>query len=647
MRLGVCYYPEHWPRERWALDARAMRALGIGCVRIGEFAWSRLEPEPGRYAWQWLDEAVETLAAADLEIVLGTPTATPPRWLVGAHPEILPRDANGNPRGFGSRRHYCFSSPVYREHCRRIVAQLAQRYGQHPAVVAWQTDNEYGCHDTVLSYSEAAADAFRQWLRERYGDIARLNEAWGTVFWSQEYRDFAEIDPPAGTVTEANPAQRLDFQRYASAAVASFNREQVEILRAASPGRDVLHNFMGFFTGFDHFEVARDLDVATWDSYPLGFLEQRSYAAEQDKACYARTGHPDIAAFHHDLYRGVGRGRWWVMEQQPGPVNWAPYNPAPLPGMVRLWTLEACAHGAEVVSYFRWRQAPFGQEQMHAGLLRADASPDQGAAEVRRAADDLARLDPEPTRPAPVALLFDYTAKWWLDIQPQGADFDYLRLVMEWYGALRERGLDVDIVGTAGDLAPYAALFAPSLPIVEPALAERLTAFEGHLLLGPRSGSRTCDARTPPGLPPGPLQALTSLRVVGVESLRPGSERAVRYAGRDFAMRHWCEQVQCELDPLARFADGGGAYLRHGKVRYLAGWPDAGLLGAVLDEVCAAAGVHTVALPRGLRLRRRGSQVFAFNYGPQPVELPVERGRALLLGERTLPVAGVAVWREA
>ena len=273
LKLGVCYYPEQWDPSRWQEDAARMAALGIRLVRIGEFAWSRIEPEPGRFEWEWLDRAIATLASAGLQVVLGTPTACPPKWLVDSYPDILAVGADGHPRGFGSRRHYCFSNETYRRESSRIVTAVAGRYGHEPAVVAWQTDNEYGCHDTVLSYSAAALRGFRRWLQQRYGDIGALNAAWGTVFWSQEYRSFDAIELPVGTVTEANPAHRLDFWRYSSQQVATFNREQVEILRRLAPGRSILHNFMGFSTDFDHYALSPDLDVAGWDSYPLGFLE--------------------------------------------------------------------------------------------------------------------------------------------------------------------------------------------------------------------------------------------------------------------------------------------------------------------------------------------------------------------------------------
>jgi len=212
--LGVCYYPEHWPESAWAEDARRMAETGIRLVRIGEFAWSRLEPAPGRFDFAWLDRAIDTLAAAGLGIILGTPTATPPRWMLERHPDMLPVDAAGRPRGFGSRRHYCFSHAGYREEGRRIAEALARRYGRHPALVAWQIDNEYGCHDTAVSYSEAARAAFATWCAARYGSPERLNAAWGNVFWSMEVERFDQIALPVMTVTEPNPAHALAFRRF-------------------------------------------------------------------------------------------------------------------------------------------------------------------------------------------------------------------------------------------------------------------------------------------------------------------------------------------------------------------------------------------------------------------------------------------------
>ncbi len=643
MKLGVCYYPEHWPRDRWAQDAARMRELGITEVRVAEFAWSRIEPEPGRLEWAWLDDAVGVLAAAGLRVILGTPTATPPKWLVDRHPEILAVGADGRVRGFGSRRHYSFSSPQYKEECRRIVTLMAQRYGENTAVTAWQTDNEYGCHDTVLSYAPADADAFRDWLRQRYADVQALNAAWGTVFWSQEYRHFEEIDPPVGTVTEANPSHRLDYHRFASNQVLHFNRLQADILREHSPSRDIVHNFMGFFTAFDHYPVAQDLDMSTWDSYPLGFLDQ-GWFGDEEKRRWLRAGHPDFAGFHHDLYRGMGTGRFAVMEQQPGPVNWAPHNPAPLPGMVRLWTWEAFAHGAELVSYFRWRQAPFAQEQMHAGLNLPDGKPDVATEEVRRVSEEIEKLPLGPTSKAPIALVFDYEAAWLLGIQPQGASFDYLRLSFEFYEALREWGQDVDVVSATAPLEGYRAVVIPSLPVVPDGLPGRLAAFGGEVLIGPRTGSKSASFQIPSNLPPGELQELIPIRITRVESLRPGVLERVEYAGQHLSISRWRENVETELQPLARFADGMGALFKHGRHRYLAGWPERDLRRAVIADLCRDAGLAIESLPPGVRLRRRGKVCFAFNYGPDAVTVPAPGNVHFLMGQNELAPGELAAW---
>ena len=615
-----------------------MREVGISVVRIAEFAWSRIEPDPGRFEWAWLDRAVETLHAQGLKIVMCTPTATPPKWLVDAHPDILPVGADGHVRGFGSRRHYCFSSPTYRAQSQRITRAMGERYGRHPAVVAWQTDNEYGCHDTVLSYSAAAKRRLsRAGWRSATPTLRVLNEAWGTVFWSQEYRHFDEIDLPAGTRHRSDPAHRLDHQRFASDEVVAFNREQVQVLRELSPGRDVVHNFMGFFTGFDHHDVSADLDVATWDSYPLGFT-QNFFLSAEEKVAFVRTGHPDIPSFHHDLYRGMcrstNRGRWWVMEQQPGPVNWAQWNPAPADGMVRLWTWQAFAHGAELVSYFRWRQAPFAQEQMHAGLNRPDRTLDRGgveASQVARELDTLAQsqaLDGLVVK-AQVALVFDYASIWMAQIQPQGADYNAVELCFRVYSALRQLGLDVDIVSSAADLSGYALIVLPAHLRDDAALARRLAASGAQIVLGPRSFSKTSHLAIPATLAPGEVAALAGVQVQRVASLPSGVVDAVVMRGHTVAATRWREDLHCagaQVD--AHYADGAPAVTRLGSVRYVAGWLDAAGWQHVLGAAARDAGLAPQSLPEGVRVSRIGTLSFVCNFSGMPQHWAPAPGRS-------------------
>jgi beta-galactosidase len=641
--LGVCYYPEHWPEDRWAEDARRMKELGLSFVRIGEFAWSHLEPRPGELTFAWMDRAIETLGRAGLKVVLGTPTATPPKWLVDRG-NILAVDREGRPRGFGSRRHYCFSSRTYAAECRRIVTRLGERYGRAEAVAAFQIDNEYGCHDTARCYCPRCRVAFRAFLRDRYGDVGALNRAWGNVFWSMEYGDFGEIELPNLTVTEANPAHWLDFYRFASAQIGAFNRLQVEILRRLAPGKRLTHNYMGLTTEFDPFAVAADLDFASWDSYPLGFTDMLPIDPEV-KRRYGRTGHPDLAAFHHDLYRAVGRGRFWVMEQQPGPVNWAAHNPAPLPGMVRLWTWEALAHGAEVVSYFRWRQAPFAQEQMHAGLNRPDFKPDLGFFEVGRVAEEASGVPLAEGAKAPVALVFDHEADWVLSIQPQGRAYAYKLEVFRWYAALRGLGFDIDIASPGSSLRGYKLVVVPSLPIVRQNALEAFAASEGTIVFGPCTGSKTEHFQIPEGLPPGLLRSLLPITVTRVESLDPTWREPFVWKERPYQARQWIEHLETTGPAEALFAHEKPAVVRAGRFAYLACLTDDAFLIDWFESLAEEAGLGPQRLPSGGRLRRRGGVTFAFNSDPEPWCAPAPPEAEFILGAREVPPAGVSAWR--
>ncbi len=612
--LGVCYYPEHWPEAVWAEDAARMVEIGLRWVRVGEFAWSRMESQPGNLQFDWLDRAIETLGAAGLKVVLGTPTATPPRWMLDKYPDMLAVDVQGQPRKFGSRRHYCFSHAGYIDECARIAQIMGERYGRNPHIAAWQIDNEYGCHDTTLSYSAPALGAFQRWLTDQYGTIEALNEAWGNVFWSMEYNHFDQIDLPNLTVTDPNPAHVLAFRRFSSDQVVAFNKAQVDVLGPLTDA-PLLHNYMGRVLEFDHFDVGADLDIATWDSYPIGFLSDRLEDDLDHKTRYLQQGDPDMQAFHHDLYRTVGHGRWWVMEQQPGPVNWAPYNPAPLTGMVRLWSLEAVAHGAEVVSYFRWRQAPFAQEQMHAGLLTSNNADAPAMAEARQTADDLTALGTVEQQHAQVAILFDYASDWAWTTQPQGAGFDYFRLVFSAYRALRRAGLSVDIVSAKDIPKGYKLILAPGLATVEDDLEQRLTAACDLAILGPRSGAIAHDFQIPKSGRPG-LAGL-DCDVALVETLPPNVHRPVTGGG---AAQHWIDRLTGSAADVLSFEDGTPAMKGAGGLWYLGGFPDTELWDRIISMAAEQTGLTLTPMPEGLRRRDTSEHTFLINYNADAVE---------------------------
>ncbi len=624
--LGVCYYPEHWPEEIWATDAADMVAAGLSWVRIGEFAWSRIEPSPGTFDWDWLDRAVQKLSDAGLKIIMGTPTATPPRWMLDKHPDMLPVDAAGHTRKFGSRRHYDFSHQGYRAEAARIAALMGARYGGNPSIAAWQIDNEYDCHDTTLSYSDTACAGFRDWLAQRYQSTDALNRAWGNVFWSMEYDSFDQIDLPNQTVTEPNPAHVLAFRRYSSDQVVAFNRAQALELRKHTKA-PLIHNYMGRITTFDHWAVGADLDIASWDSYPIGFLSDRLEGTSEEKQRYLRQGHPDMQAFHHDLYRAVGKGRMWVMEQQPGPVNWAPYNPAPLPGMARLWAWEAFAHGAETVCYFRWRQAPMAQEQMHAGLLRPDRAPAPALAECRQVADELTAMPDVGTSAAQVALIFDYDSAFAWDTQPQGADFDMFRLAFAAYRALRQLGLNIDILPpNTADLSAYKLVLAPGLMHLSDPLRKAFAQSQTLALIGPRTDTKTTELSIP--TPMGP--AIDGLDVTSVitESLPPSDQINLSGGG---SFRHWFEHLEGSADVFETTSNGHPAIMGTKSLRYLAGWPEDETFVRVLAEVCDEVGIKTRIMPDGLRMRETETHRFVFNYAPDGVSW----------NGQTIPAAGV------
>ena len=617
--LGVCYYPEHWAETVWASDAKRMVDSGLSWVRIGEFSWAKIEPEPGKFEWEWLDRAIETLGSSGLQIVLGTPTATPPRWMLDKHPDMLAHNSSGIIRKFGSRRHYCFSHGGYREEARRITRLMAERYGKEPNVAAWQTDNEYDCHDTATSYSQNALKAFQDWCAQRYQSPDALNSAWGNVFWSMEYSSFNQIELPNQTVTEPNPSHVLAFRRFTSDQVVLFNRAQCDEIRKQS-NAPIIHNFMGRITSFDHYDVGADLDISSWDSYPLGFLLDRVGASANDKVHFLRQGDPDFQAFHHDLYRSTSTGRWWVMEQQPGPVNWAPWNPAPLPGMPRLWTLEAFAHGAETVCYFRWRQAPFAQEQMHAGLLQTDSKAAPALDDVTQVANELKKFQNVGTTKAQVALIFDYDSAYAWEAQPQGEDFDYFNLVFDCYRALRRAGWSVDVVPKTVDPTTYKITFAPGLLTVP-------TTLKGGLIVaGPRAGSKTeeltISTESNPGIPG------LKTKITYVESLPPFAPMTLSGGG---AFEKWREAIETQDRVILQLEGGEPAAIRAGDIIYLAGWPDPSAWRRLLVKLAQEKNLPIMDLPKEIRIRDTETHRFWFNYGPNEVTC----------NNITLPAAGV------
>ena len=522
VHYGVDYYPEHWPEERWEEDARLMQEAGFNVVRLAEFAWSRIEPAEGQYSFDWLDDAIDTLARHGIKVVLGTPTASPPPWLMAAHPELFIVWSNGTRATYGSRRLNCPTNPLFRDYTARIVRAMARHYRDNPHVIGWQIDNEFG----ERCYCPICQRAFQAWLQHRYGTLDELNGCWGTVFWSHEYTDWGQIPLPmstsqapaaSGSGIVANPGLALDFARFMSDTYVEFQQNQVAILRDVCPHHFVTHNFMGFtYDRLNYFDLAGSLDLVAWDNYPGGFWK-------------TQAPDPTEVALGHDTMRGLKMRSFWVMEQQAGPTGWGIVGPSPRPGELRLWAYQALAHGAEGLVYFRWRTARVGTEQYWHGILDHDGRPRRRYAEVRRVGQELGRIRSQLQQTevrAPAAMLLSYDSRFAFEIQPNNLGFSYTRHFTDYYAALRGHGVDVDIAAPDANLSPYKLVIAPALHVLDQSIAEHLQTYVadgGVLILTARSGVKDHTNKVVDLPLPGWLAPLCGVEVVEYDSLPQGS----------------------------------------------------------------------------------------------------------------------------
>ena len=615
MRLGADYYPEHWPAQRVPIDAKMMQDANITIVRMGEFAWSLFEPRCGEFEWKWLDDVISLLGRHNIDTVVGTPTATPPKWLVDMHPDILQQDKYGHPRIFGTRRHYCANSAVYREYVRKIVEEMARHYGKMSHVIGWQIDNEFGCQDTAYCYCDNCKAAFHKWLEAKYGSIDKLNETYGTVFWSQIYDSFDQIELPSAATCDTsdgpsrgqNPSLYLDFKRFSSDSVINFQNEQVEIVRKYSD-MPITTNEMGTYGEIDYYKMMESLDFACWDNY----MDTQ----------WGR-GWPQGSALCHDITRGTKPQRpFWVMEQQSGPCGWSAMGGMPPPGELRLWAWQAFAHGAEAVVFFRWRACLFGVEQYWHGILDHDGIPGARYDEIKQLGAELRGLDIAATVPeSEVAVIRSFDNLWSHSIQPASVTFNYHTFVNNFYESLYLLGVNADIVSEYTDLSKYKLVFAPALNVVSEQTAQRLTDYVnngGHLVLTCRSGTKTIDNTVRPLTIPGLFAELAGVRAenydpLGYESGFGGSfGDAVANAPKTAAVQGvfgnatgsvWCDVLQPAADDvqvLARYSS-----------RFYAGKPaatcrvtDGGMvfyLGCMIDKPALLSYVRRVLSQIGIK----------------------------------------------
>jgi beta-galactosidase len=518
--FGVDYYPEQWPEERWPIDAQLMKEAGFNVVRLAEFAWSKMEPGDGHYDFNWLDRAIEVLQSHGMKVVLGTPTASAPPWLMKQNPDLFRVREDGQRVTFGNRREYCPNHPLYHEYTRRIVTKMAEHYADHPAIIGWQIDNEFGDR----CYCPICGEKFQAWLRGRYKGLEELNQKWGTDFWSHVYNDWTEIPLPLTTGGSPNPGLALDFYRFCSDSYVAYQQLQIDILRAACPGHFVTHNLMGFgYDRLNYFDLARTLDFVSWDNYP-----RMQWTME-------RGLDPSSMALSLDTMRGLKSKNIWIMEQQAGQGGWEVLSVAPRPGELRLWAYQSIAHGADALVFFRWRTARYGTEQYWHGLLDHDARPSRRYEEIRQMGAEIQKLGEEilgTQIKSPVAMLLSYDSRFAFQIQPNNPGFHYPEHFHQIYRAFHRQHISIDIAAPNADLSPYKLVIAPALHLVTGPIAENLKGYVqagGTLVVTQRTGVKDESNAVVNQRLPGLLAELCGIEVEEYDSLSARMQNSLEF----------------------------------------------------------------------------------------------------------------------
>ncbi len=649
--LGSAWYPEQWPELRWDADLSLMEAAHLRVVRVGEFEWSRMEPAEGRYDLDWLARAVRLAEKHHIAVVIGTPTDAPPAWLTSAHPETLRVDATGHRAEHGARRQFNYADPLYRTYCRKIADQIAQRFGHDPNVIGWQIGNEF----TDESFDDATRAQFQAWLQHRFGTLDALNQHWATAYWSQTYDRWDEI--PLNSAP-GNPGLMLEHRRFVTATWREFQRVQVEAIRKlAEPRQFITTNIggLGWSDNFDHYEINHDLDLASWDDY-------------------VGQGHLNAVrnAFMHDFVRGWRRANFWVMETQPGFVNWAPVNNALDRGETRAMAWQAVGHGADAVLYWQWRSALNGQEQYHGALAGPDGEPLPIYAEVQQTGSEFesATLALGGTTPsAEVAILHSYDSRWAIDFQPHNRNYHQLEVLLGYYAPLRDQRFTVDVVNIDAPLSSYQLVLAPDLNVISPDLAARLLEYVrggGHLVLGPRSGMKDEYNALNVERQPGPLADALGGRVEQYYAL----ETPVPVSGNagSGTASLWAEQLSTrasDTEILLRYGKSNGwldnqpamisRHVGKGRITYIGAVLDPPLMHTILQRMAQDAGLQPEfsPVPEGVEVCRRvgnGRTVFILinhSSAAQEIELPKPMKDLLhsnaAIGKVTLDPQGIAV----
>ena len=662
LTIGVYYYPEAWPESQWARDMENIHKLGMEFVHMGEFAWYFMEPEEGRFDFDWLEKNVALAAKNGMKVILCTPSATPPIWLTREHPEILMKDSAGRTMEQGGREQGDWSSPVYRAYVTAIDTELAKRFGNDSRVWGWQIDNELSHYGKRFSYSQAATRKFRGWLSEKYGTIDRLNAAWGGAFWSTMYQNFGQIDIPNPEVLVADPSPHslLDFKRWFAHETADYIAMQAGILRKYSKNQWITTNFMSMHEDVDPTLLRNTLDVFSWTHYPVhGELNEGPLGF--------RLGSAETMSFMHDFMRSFN-GLSGPMELQPGQVNWGAVNPWPLPGAIHMWLLRAFGAGATMACTYRYRQPLFGSELYHKGLAETDGvTPSPGGREYAEAMRDMVELrkhydanahEPQGYAARRTAFLISYDNRWDITDHLQTKRWSTVDHWMRYYRGLKSMEAPVDVITADRDFSKYPFVIAPAYQLVDQDLIQRWTEYVnkgGHLILTCRTGQKDMRGHLWEAKWAEPIYNLIGAKIPFYDLLPEGVNGKVTAEGKSYAWGSWGDVIEPDAGTqvLAEYADqfytGRAAAVFHklgrGTVTYVGvDTLDGELERSVLHRVYQSAGAQPANLEPNFLVDWRDGFWVATNFSSKMQTIPATANASVLVGRREVPPGGATVW---
>jgi beta-galactosidase len=636
---GADYNPDQWQKYPEIIDRdfELLKAARMNSITVGVFAWAALEPEEGCYTFGWLDDIFERAERQGIRVILATPSGGKPNWLARAHPEVRRVKADGSRDPQYWRHNHCLTSPIYREKVAAINLQLARRYGRHPNLELWHLSNEYSGY----CYCDLCKAAFRKWLRERYRSLDALNEAYWAHFWGHTFTDWEEID----FIDSSIHGLELDWKRFMTSQCASFMRLEAEPIRLHSPGVPVTTNFMYLYPGYNYWELAREVDIVSWDSYPSWHLGNE----EMDESREGAT-----IAFHHDVYRSMKRGKsFLLMETTPSQINHSEVSPLRRPGIHRLSSLQAVAHGSDSVCYFQFRKGRGSLEKFHGAVVDhlGDESP-RVFRDVASLGETLGRISGVAggETQAKVALIYDWENRWAIEQSrsPQNAHKEYLETCIANYLPFWKRGISVDVIDSEADLGGYSVVVVPMLHMIregQTARFEKFVKYGGVLVATYHTGVVNETDLCFPGGAPGPLRGLLGILVEEFDALPDKRRRVVAPMadaghGLDgtYQARHYVELIRAEsARVLATYGDDFYAgypsltvnRFGDGRAYYIASRNDDrfqdDFFGSLASDLCLPRALEA-SLPPGVSAsaRWRGTRKYVFLLNFTAVSVAVE-----------------------